>query len=221
MENRIKGIKRGYHVQEEDGFVLVMTLLIMLLLVLIGVFATTSTDLELQIAGAERTHNETFYNSESGLEIATALLEENISCAQGFTSGSAASDRMIGPIRVYSDSLAFWLNDSPTDSEVLGFLNDPDNEADFTLGSNFPWVFPDPDRATNIRVGGDVTFTPGAALQMAAGYVGLGKAAAAGGAIIVYDIYSQHLGLQNSETILHVQWRHVVGQEGPCRDSEL
>jgi hypothetical protein len=202
--------------REEGGFVLVVTLMIMLLLVLIGISATTSTDLELQIAGADRTHTETFYNAEAGLEASSALLEENISCSEGF---SGTSGRLIGPIRV--NSLTFWLNDPPTDQEVLDFLDDPAAEADIIIGSAYPWVFPAPDRATSILTGGEVTYTPGAALQMAAGYVGLGKAAAGGGAVILYDLYSQHLGMQNSETILNVQWRHVVGQEGPCRDAEL
>lgn len=217
MEKFVNRITIEHDVQDEGGFVLVLTLLIMVLLVLIGISATTSTELELQIAVADRTHTETFYNAESGLETATALLEENISCAEGF---SGSSDRLIGPIQVDSDSLDFWLNDPPDNNEVMDFLDDSAN-ADFTIGSGYPWVFPDPERATNVRLGGEVTFVPGAALQMAAGYVGVGKAAASAGAIILYDIYSQHLGLQNSETTLHLQWRHVVGQEGPCRDGEL
>ena len=217
MPNRPRGITS--HIDTgQQGFVLVGALLIMLLLVLIGISATTSTNLELQIATVDRTHSETFYSTEAGLEIATALLEENISCPEGF---SGNQDRLIGPIRVYEDSLAFWQNDPPDNNEILAFLDDPANWSDFTIGPEYPWIFPSPDRATNVIMGGNVTFPPGAALQMAAGYVGLGKAAASGGSIILYDIYTQHLGLQNSETALHLQWRHVVGQEGPCRDDEL
>jgi len=33
---------------------------------------------------------------------------------------------------------------------------------------------------------------------------------------MVYDITSRHIGLGNSESTVHQQWRHVVGQEGDC-----
>jgi hypothetical protein len=206
----------------QGGFVLVGALLIMLVLVLIGISATTSTNLELQIATVERTHRETFYNADAGLEFATALLEENVSCPEGFSSPATGADRLIGPIRVFEDALAFWQNPRLDDNAVmLAFLDDPASQADLTMGELYPWINPNPERSTNIRLGGRTVVSPGAALQMAAGYVGLGKAAASGGTALLYDIYAQHLGLQNSESVLHIQWRHVVGQEGPCRDLEL
>ena len=217
----------------QRGFVLVGALLIMLLLVLIGISATTSTNLELQIATAERTHSETFYQADSGLEIASALVEENTSCPEGFGAPALTEDRWIGPIRVYNHGntgfIPFWQNDIPTDADILAFLNNPTGaaagstapEADFSLTDLYPWIYPDPGRGTHIRLGGRTETSPGAALQMAAGYVGLGKSAAAGGTSLLYDIYVQHRGLQNSEAALHIQWRHVVGREGPCRDNEL
>lgn len=218
MKSRLDQMRARKSTGGEDGFVVVVTLMIMLLLLMIGVFATTSTNLEIQIATADRNHMVTFYNAEKGLETASALLEENISCAEGF---SGTGDRMIGPVRVYNQSLSFWINDPPEDQLVLAFLDDPSAEADFSIDTAYPWAFSNPGNITDIRVGGRVTYVPGAALQMAAGYVGLGKAAAAGGSVILYDIYSRHQGLQNSVTTLHMQWRHVVGQEGPCRDLEL
>lgn len=219
MEKQPNNMNSGRR-PREDGFVLVGALLIMLLVVLIGISATTSTNLELQIAGVDRTHNETFYNAEAGLEAASALLEENVSCTEGFTAGSGGQPRRIGPVEVLVPSLAFWQNNPLGENEIRDFL-DGDDDPDFTIGTPYPWVFPNPNRATNVRLGGDTILSPGASLQMAAGYVGLGKAAGSGGIALLYDIYSQHLGLRNSETVLHLQWRHVVGQEGPCRDNEL
>lgn len=216
----------------QQGFVLVGALLIMLLLVLIGISATTSTNLELQIATAERAHSETFYHADSGLEIASALVEENTSCPEGFLAGPAG-DRWIGPIQVYNLAndpfIPFWQNNIPNNAAILAFLNNPTGaadgstapQADFSLTNLYPWIFPDPDRGTHVRLGGQTAVSPGAALQMAAGYVGLGKAAASGGTSLLYDIYVQHQGLQNSQTALHIQWRHVVGREGPCRDNDL
>ena len=56
----------------------------------------------------------------------------------------------------------------------------------------------------------------GGASQMAAGYEGKGKAAGAAGAHIAYDIVSGHVGPFNSQAMVRLQWRHVIGQEGPC-----
>lgn len=206
--------------QAQGGFVLVGTLLIMVLLVLIGISATTSTNLELQIAAAERTRGETFYNADAGLELAAALLEENVSCPQGFSMPSEG-DRLIGPVRIFADAPAFWQNPTLSEAELLAFISEPLDWADLALGELYPWINPDPGRSTTVRLGGRTVISPGAALQMAAGYVGLGKAAASGGTALLYDVYALHLGLQNSESILQMQWRHVVGQEGPCRDQIL
>jgi len=51
---------------------------------------------------------------------------------------------------------------------------------------------------------------------MSAGYEGKGKGASAGGAYIVYRVYSQHIGTANSQAEIMSQWRHLVGQEGGC-----
>ncbi len=69
-----------------DGFVLVGALLILLLLVIIGISATTNTSLELQIAGNERVHKETFYQADGGSELAARLIEESLGTPGGFTA---------------------------------------------------------------------------------------------------------------------------------------
>ena len=53
-------------------------------------------------------------------------------------------------------------------------------------------------------------------LQIAAGYEGTGEAMAGGGSYILYDIRSQHLGALNSEALINIQWRHMIGNEGDC-----
>ena len=60
------------------------------------------------------------------------------------------------------------------------------------------------------------TLAAGGAIQMAAGYEGKGKGAPSGGAHILYDIYSEHLGRFNSKSMVLLQWRHVIGMEGSC-----
>lgn len=225
----------------EGGFVLVGALLIMLILVLIGISATTSTNLELQIAGVERAHTETFFQGEAGLETATLLLEENIACS-GFTlpGETGTNDFLVGPLRVFDATRSFWENTplSPNPAWnnpaadwglVLAFLNaDPDDDtdpaqwADFVMADLFPGTAWNPRRGTSVMLGGETRLAVGGAMQMAAGYVGVGKGVAAGGgAALVYDIYVQHRGARNTSKLTEIRWRHSVGQEGTCREADL
>ena len=51
--------------KNEDGFVLVIALIMMGLLSLLGVSASTTTEIEMQIAGNERSHGIAFYAAEA------------------------------------------------------------------------------------------------------------------------------------------------------------
>ena len=181
---------------------LVGALLIMLILVLIGISATTSTNLELQIAGMERAHTETFFRTDAGLEAATLLLEENIACSGFFLPGeTGTNDFLVGPLRVFDATRNFYANtpispdpgwDNPYAdwSLVLSFLNadDPVGLADFVMADLFPGPTWNPERGTSVMLGGEPQLAVGGAMQMAAGYTGVGKGSAAGGgAVLVYD----------------------------------
>jgi hypothetical protein len=52
---------------------------------------------------------------------------------------------------------------------------------------------------------------------MAAGYEGLGKGAGAGGASIIYDVYVQRYGDENSEGLHTIEWVHKLGFGGSCQ----
>lgn len=70
--------------RNEEGFALIFGLVVMVILSIIGIAALTNTSLELQIAGNERLHKETFYKAESGDMLTSNIIEENIYCADGF-----------------------------------------------------------------------------------------------------------------------------------------
>ena len=52
--------------QNEEGFVLVATLVILMLLVVLGISTTTNTNIELQIAGNDKVYKQNFYQAEGG-----------------------------------------------------------------------------------------------------------------------------------------------------------
>lgn len=59
-------------VSDNNGFILVITLLIMLVLVILGTFALNSTTVELRIAGNDRVIKEDFYDQEACATVGAA-----------------------------------------------------------------------------------------------------------------------------------------------------
>lgn len=189
----------------QQGFVLVGALLVLLLLVLIGISATTSTSLELQIAGAERIRRETFYQADAGSEVGTRLLEENLACmveSGGFTSN------VIGTITI--NDLVFSQNIA-VDPGLLS--SDPTApHATYAGGTgNTDLTF---SRTTAAAIAPE-----GSAMRQVTGYEHKGAGAGGGsGFYFRYNVYSRHQGVQSSESVIHVRWRHVVGLElDTCR----
>lgn len=216
----------------EKGFALVTVLMSMLILVFLGIAAMMTMTTEKEIAGAEKIFKDTFYQADNGTSLAAEVLEQNINCPSGFTTTGVppVNEVINGRIVVLGDnnvttgtpantaeaqgSLNFWQNNTPAPAT--------DANRDFYYALYDPNDFPTPYNGagdaphTNFTVGGNTVMGSGSALMQAAGYEGKGKGAGAGGAHIVYEIYSQHQGLVNSESQIWLQWRHVIGTEGPC-----
>lgn len=59
---------------DESGYVLVITMIILVLLTIMGVTASNMTEIELKTAGIDRVNKNTFYTAESGIEVGRAVL---------------------------------------------------------------------------------------------------------------------------------------------------
>ena len=68
-------IRRINRLSNEDGSVLILALLILAFLSIIGVSATTTSTIEVQIAGNDRTFKRNFYKAEAGAMEAAQRLE--------------------------------------------------------------------------------------------------------------------------------------------------
>ncbi len=207
-------------VDNENGYVVIGALFILLLLIIIGMSATTNTSLEIQIAGNDRTHKETFFQADGGTQIGIRLIEENIGVTGPFTALDIVDNHLIDPdnpnnkILIVDDTV--WNNQAARsftnvfDDMTVGGGRDmayyPD-DYDATLAN------PDSVPHTNIIADSVTSTATGAGLQQLAGYEGKGKGTAGGGGKILYTIYSQHKGNNQSESIVAVQWRHVIGLE--------
>ncbi len=191
--------------RDEQGFALVLAMMIMVILTLIGLSATRTSQIEIRISGNERVSRKTFYAADGGTEVGVELLEENISCPEGFSSNTAAGTRTIVGTEVLT--LDFWRQETAPEDEYPS-----DDMRDITIPRQTEDLVPH----TNLSIFGVPELSTGSAIQIAAGYEGKGKGFAGGGAEIVYDIHSQHLGASASEAVLRLQWQHLIGQEGDC-----
>ncbi len=212
--------------KDESGFILIISMLVLVILSLIGIAATTTTTLELQIAGNDKVIRDSFHKADGGIENAIEMVEQNLLCPIGFNrapasfapdlsaNNDASSDSsfVIGGIDVFDNTFA--LDEFQTDiagapdpvelsaipSDTLRTLRIPIDPANRT----------DADPHTNIATWGVTRYLAGSAIQMAAGYEGKGKGAATGGGSIIYEVHSQHIGNNNSESIVALQWVHII-----------
>jgi hypothetical protein len=182
-----------------NGGVTIAALLILAVLTIIGISSISTSNIEVQIATNDKVHKMAFYAADGGTELGTELLELNIACASGFTS----DDLSVTDDITVEDS-DFWRQKA---APVVDFPSDTERDV---LINNAAGTH------TNLSIFGATKFGIGGAIEMAAGYEGKGKGAAGGGVSLLYQIFSQHLGLADSESVVAIEWRHNVGTEGTC-----
>jgi len=199
-------------ISDQEGFVLVLALMIMTLLALIGISATSSSILELQISGADRTHAETFYQADGGTQLAVRLIEESLGATDGFSQLKAIGAKEVLEDPTNPNDTVLIENKKLWNNETKEIPSDTTRDAAF-FPSGFNPTTAGTSQRTNITVAGVTTLSEGEGLQMVSGYEGKGKGTAGGGGKIVYTILSQHIGKQESETVVQVEWRHVIGLE--------
>jgi len=206
-------------IKNQHGSVINVALLILILIFLIGIGLHTISTTDIQIATNIKTSTTTFYEAESGLDAASELLEQNVACPTGFKSTNADLDIKEANIEgmIMVTDLTFWRNDfakDPSPYRLDGTFDNSFIDAYYPVGA---------DRAegsteeyTNLAIGGAVSFSKGSAIQMAAGYEGLGKGSGGGGATVLYDIMVYQHGQKNSSAKHTIQWGHKLGLGGAC-----
>jgi hypothetical protein len=209
----------------QRGSVINVALLILVLIFLIGIGLHKISTTDIKIATNIKTATTTFYETEAGLEAVSELLEQNIACPTGFEDddgdGLATEWEEIEGTYMVTNT-KFWRNEQD-DTGIPEGNPDPDSPAaiDDDIIAYMPADYEgdqEPDRPhTNFSVGGDTRFSTGSAIQMAAGYEGLGKGAGAGGANIIYNIFAMRYGEDGSEALHMIQWIHKLGLGGTCQ----
>ena len=192
-------MKEKQFMNKEDGSITVLALVLLVLLTLLGIAATTTSSIEVQIAGNDDRHKKALYEADGGTEVGFEMLEQNIACPNGFSfTGSLDID----DVTVFTK--AFWLiENEPTSDYPSDTVRDI--RVNRISGAH-----------TNLSIYGSTQLSSGSAIQMVAGYEGKGKGAGSGGGHIIYNVYSKHMGRDNSQSTVMSQWRHMIGQEGAC-----
>ena len=212
----------------QRGSVINVALLILILIFLVGIGLNKISTTDIKIASNMKTQATTFYEAEAGLEAVSELLELNVACPLGFTDTTddpplpAGWERIEGTFIVPPNpdyELAFWRSDTTgdittdpdpaTNNNIIAYYVDDPDLSDYHLDLDKPH--------TSFSLGGQARFSTGSAIQMAAGYEGLGKGAAAGGASIIYDIYTMRYGDHGSRAEHMIQWIHLLGLGGSCK----
>ena len=215
----IKNSKRKHSIHNQGGFILVTALMILLILTIMGIAMNRTTTSELQIAGNDRMHKQSFYEADGATEFAAEALEQNIACiifaengggSKWLTDAAAGHIVLDNNIAVRKNHLQFWQNVIGTYSGT-GQTFPSDTQRDMWLPPNYAAGAPH----TNITIEGISDFTAGSSILFAAGYLGLGRSMAAGGVTLDYSIDAQRLDLNNTESVIRVQYHHVVGKEDP------
>jgi hypothetical protein len=179
-----KKMKYIFHIRSnEKGSTLLLSVLILLLLTIIGIAATNTSTIEILISGNDKFHKMAFHQADGGTEVGIGLVEQSWASAGLYSTGD-----------VNATNPNLYMNSNPG--------TPPFAASDAHYGGN--------GTRTNLRVGGNPQLSTGSAIQMAAGYEGIGKGTAGSGGRIVYDIWSQHIGVANSEAMILLQWMHVM-----------
>jgi hypothetical protein len=202
----------------QHGSVINVALLILILIFLIGIGLNRISTTDTKIATNMKIDTTTFYEAESGLDAGSELIEQNIACTLGFadtTPDPAISEANIEGMFMVK-TLDFWRNDEFVDPNP--YAHDPfDNTvADVYYPIDADRTEDSTDTYTHLTFSGITRFARGAAIQMAAGYEGLGKGSGGGGANVIFDVFAYRHGLDKTAATHTIQWVHKLGLGGGC-----
>jgi hypothetical protein len=175
--------------RDEDGFISVVALFILVVLTMLGVMGTTTSQVEIQMAGHEKSHKIAFHNADSSIYATPKLISI---CIENNSEQDVAGVTYLG-------------NDGTFYRELMGFdAHDSDRDIRFILaGFNV-------DADVN-RTG--VQYSPGGGIQFASGAEGVGSGSA-GSVGILYEMDSLGEGPTLSASNIVGVYRKVVGVPG-------
>ena len=174
----------------ENGSIILLALIMLALLTVIGLSSSHTSIMESRIATNEQLYNIAFYKADGGAETGMVLIEDGIEF-RGWHDDVTYGEAKISNGDFILNTENNTLNPVPTDTNRDVYI--PEN---YMIG----------EAHTNIKVLNNVTLSTGSAAMIASGYEGKGKG---GGAWLMYDVRSQHIGARKTKARIYLLWRHV------------
>ena len=169
-------------ITQQSGSALVISMIVLAILGAIAYASLDVADLNIIISANDRDTKEAFFHADSGVNIGHEFLEEAIDIA----NSTFYSDGTHADARTWRNSTDFNATHFPATWYTNGTLT------------------------TYVRSGAlDADWARGSAMQIGAGYEGVGKGAASGGTIGIYLIRAHREGRRNSVAEVDLGWRHI------------
>ena len=192
---------------------LVICLMIMVVMALIATGVTTNSTVEIKISGNQRNKAVSFNNADVGTGITPEIIEQNIDAAS-WDSTDANWDAGHSP-----EAYLFLTADNDGDgtNDISIFVNEdpkyaPAHKISFaTLTTTLtPAIEITGDVNTTLDISKTGGIAAGNAMQMAAGYEGIGKGIGGGGYHAYYLCDSTGSAGNNTSTYNQLYYRHVA-----------
>ena len=207
-------------IKNEQGMALVVCLMIMVVMALIATGVTTNSTVEIKISGNQRNKAVSFNNADVGTGITPEIIEQNFD-AVSWDSGDHRWDAAEAAYLFLSadnngdstDDLQILVSEDAAGSGKIAFATISSTLSNVitirskidSLGKTLPaW-----ETITSVDVGKTGGLAAGNAMQMAAGYEGLGKGAGGGGYHAYYLCDSTGTAGNNTTTASELYYRHV------------
>ncbi|MBI5050263.1 MAG: hypothetical protein HZC11_05160 [Nitrospirae bacterium] len=180
-------------VKDEQGIVLILSLLLLLVATVVGIAALSTSTTNVMIAGNQRLSEINFSAADGGVSVSVPIIETTAydrAVSSLYTSYVISGD--------FDDEIS---GVSPRDSDTAS--GSPDLQ--FTLGSGVS--------AVTVSIDVDYLYSgysAGSAIEFASGYEGLGKGAGAGGTEVYYSMNSVAAGTVGSESAVYAIYRYVA-----------
>ncbi len=184
-------------IYNDDGSMIVMVLLLLVVLSIVGISAVDTSVVDQQIVGNNVRYQRAFFSAEGGAEMGIELMEQSNE-AKG---GAITVDSNVASSFVVSNS-KFYMNSSQG-TETADAPSATNSDASYAgFGGNDVYLKVYKNSVSPSKGSGSV--------EMVAGYEGKGKGAAGGGISNYYNIRTYAVEPNNSNSRVHVLWRHVL-----------
>lgn len=176
----------------EQGSVMIVALVILVLLTVIGISATSTTNIETQIAGNDKFHKIAFFAADSGVPVCAKLI-------------TTIMNDQLQPVL---DAVTYTVNaddPAPLLSQIMGYEDYDGNDVTFEFSSSNSTVEIDVDRVS-------AQYLTGGSVEFGSGAEGVGGGAA--GVAIIYSLDCIGSGPANSQSNIVAGYRKVIGVAG-------